>query len=306
MALTIALDAQPDGRTFSGARQVRRGTITFDSSYPTGGEAITKTNLFLHSLDELTVYPTSGLVFEWDKTNGKIIAYRSAGFTPAGTNSAPAFTGSAPTFTGTAPVGSTVNFTDSDGAAAAGVAVYAHVDEVLEQGTALAHLEFVSPTNADATFTINNGGPTCYVQDDDLAATGGFQVYLDEDGTAGSKLLANTGRDCYVMLSNGEFVKITHNADPGTPGVAIYLDEDAANSYQRILFVSPTNANATDTCPANVAMRRETPAGTNATVTGTVAAPTFTGTAVAAAALVEVANATNLSAIVARFRAEGK
>jgi hypothetical protein len=57
MGLTVAFDARPDGFTFEGARQVRRGTLTFDSSYATGGESITKQMLQLHSVDRLTVQP---------------------------------------------------------------------------------------------------------------------------------------------------------------------------------------------------------------------------------------------------------
>jgi hypothetical protein len=243
--------------------QFRYRKVTFDSSYPTGGEAIVAADFGLTTLHSVMVHGvavksdlTDSVAVAWNPTTGKLVAYRSGAI-------------SAPTFTGTPPAGVTVGVKDADGAAAAGVAVYVHVDEVLEQGTALAHLEFVSPTNADGTGTLSNGGPTYYIQDDDNAATAGVALYIDEDGTAGSRLIANTGRDCYVMCSNGDFIKVTANADPGTPGVAVYFDEDAVNTYERLLFVSPADTSATDTTSAAVSMRTRTPAGTVAGVSAT-------------------------------------
>lgn len=76
MALTITLDAQPNGRAVAGAKAIRRGTITFDSSYATGGEAVTAASMELTSIDDLRVDSSAGYVFEWDKTNAKIKAYR--------------------------------------------------------------------------------------------------------------------------------------------------------------------------------------------------------------------------------------
>ena len=49
-----------------GTRREVRGTITFDASYPTGGEAVTLTQLGLTRLDWLTVNTTDGHVPAWD------------------------------------------------------------------------------------------------------------------------------------------------------------------------------------------------------------------------------------------------
>jgi hypothetical protein len=49
-----------------GTRREVRGTITFDSSYATGGEAVTLTQLGLTRLDWLTVNTTDGHVPAWD------------------------------------------------------------------------------------------------------------------------------------------------------------------------------------------------------------------------------------------------
>lgn len=209
-------------------------------TYPSGGIPLTKGNLGCPTvLQEFVLEDQSdsdGLVYKYDRANGTIKLYYSAAVSQSG---------------------ATITLTDDDSAASNGVAVYVHLDEVMEQGGYLGHLEFVSPTDADATLTLSNGGGTLKIQDDDNAATGGLALYFDEDGTAGSRLIANTTHTVYIMASNGELVKITHNADPGTPGVQVYCDEDAANSYERLLFVSPTDADGSDTTPANVAMRRE-------------------------------------------------
>jgi len=142
--------------------------------------------------------------------------------------------------------GGDIEITDLDAAASTGVAVYVHLDEVMEQGGYKGHLEFVSPTNTDGSGTVSSGGASFKIQDDDAAATGGLALYIDEDGTAGARFLANTVHTVYIELSNGEFLKVTPNADPGTPGVQVYFDEDATNSYERLMFVSPTDTDGSD------------------------------------------------------------
>jgi len=49
-----------------GTRREVRGTVTFDSSYPTGGENVTLAQLGLTRLDWLTVNTTDGHVPAWD------------------------------------------------------------------------------------------------------------------------------------------------------------------------------------------------------------------------------------------------
>ena len=51
------------------------GTITFDSSYPTGGEALLPTAVGLSSKVEfISVSPADGYVFEYDYANSKVKA----------------------------------------------------------------------------------------------------------------------------------------------------------------------------------------------------------------------------------------
>ena len=71
MALTIGSLQN----TIFGNRVVATGTIAFDSSYPTGGESLTANNVGLNTIDYIGIQTTLGLIFEYDYTNAKILAY---------------------------------------------------------------------------------------------------------------------------------------------------------------------------------------------------------------------------------------
>ena len=52
------------------------GTITFDSSYPTGGEPLSNSDVQLSSkVDFLQASSVDGYIFEYDYTNSKVVAY---------------------------------------------------------------------------------------------------------------------------------------------------------------------------------------------------------------------------------------
>jgi len=53
--------------------------VTFDSSYPTGGLALTKANIGLVVPDVIFAIPASGYTFQYDAVNSKLKAYASAG-----------------------------------------------------------------------------------------------------------------------------------------------------------------------------------------------------------------------------------
>lgn len=78
MALTVAsingdgLDADVWGRS-----RVRVVDVTFDSSYDTGGESFTPSNVGLHEIDAVIVTgDTGGYVIEYDRANQKLVAYQ--------------------------------------------------------------------------------------------------------------------------------------------------------------------------------------------------------------------------------------
>ena len=70
MALTITI---PDaGRTVIGNKRLVFGTLAFDASYPTGGEALTAGDLGLDKIDHITF--TSDVVQCYWASN-KLLAY---------------------------------------------------------------------------------------------------------------------------------------------------------------------------------------------------------------------------------------
>jgi hypothetical protein len=63
MAASVSVTYGPE---VPGNRKVVHGTVTFDSSYPTGGEAVSLANLGLNRLDWLECLTTDGFVPAWD------------------------------------------------------------------------------------------------------------------------------------------------------------------------------------------------------------------------------------------------
>jgi hypothetical protein len=73
----VALTYSTDIPQYVGTQKVVTGTITFDSSYPTGGESVTVADLGLVRLDHLELDGDDGYVLVWDRstTSPKILAY---------------------------------------------------------------------------------------------------------------------------------------------------------------------------------------------------------------------------------------
>lgn len=63
MAATVSITTGPE---VPGNRRLVTGTVTFDSSYPTGGEAISLGALGFTRLDFLATSTTDGYVPAWD------------------------------------------------------------------------------------------------------------------------------------------------------------------------------------------------------------------------------------------------
>ena len=84
------------------------------------------------------------------------------------------------------------------------------------------------------------------IKHDADAATGGAQVYFDEDATQPGRLLANMarGKNCYVpVYPNTDYqLQVTHSATASSLGVAVTFDDA---SDERLEFTSPTAANGT-------------------------------------------------------------
>lgn len=52
------------------------GQVSFDSSYPTGGEALSNGDMGLSAMKFAIFEPTGGYVFRYDRSNSKLLAYR--------------------------------------------------------------------------------------------------------------------------------------------------------------------------------------------------------------------------------------
>ena len=200
--------------------------ITFDSSYPTGGEALTAGMIGFDDIINIIIEPSDGISFGYDYTNEKIKAY------------------------GVAPV--PVTITDADGAASAGIAVYAHIDTIgTDSDRKIAHLESVTANNATVTFQANATLTTTSIGsmwDDNAAATDGLQVYVDENGDtdlSGAKLLVDndtTETDLYVPMSDGSYLTLYNDDSASSNGVAVYFDDNAGTASAKWLLVTPSNA----------------------------------------------------------------
>ncbi len=67
-----------DNNFFSDSEQII-ASFTFSASYPTGGEAITASDLgaITGSIKHLSANSAGGYVFEWDQANGKLKAHQA-------------------------------------------------------------------------------------------------------------------------------------------------------------------------------------------------------------------------------------
>lgn len=238
-------------------------TAAFDSAYPTGGEDLTAANLGLHVVSYADPRTTSGYSLEYDYANAKLMAFQvgeiSATFTGTanvGTAGIVDDTDSAATvghalyvvrnpggavMTVAAEASATGVLKDSDDAATNGVQIYLVIDDTeYLPGFQLGHLEFVSPTNAHGTCTVFNGGPTLLIADDDAAATNGVEVRAIAAGGGLEATIAGSNGTALVPLSDGQFLHIADSTTGSTP--AIYFDEDASNTYERLQAVVVDNA----------------------------------------------------------------
>ena len=73
----MAITTTVTGKELVGRKRLVYGTITFDDSYPAGGEAFSASNIGLAVIDRLAIDPQDGFVFEWDATNNKVIVRES-------------------------------------------------------------------------------------------------------------------------------------------------------------------------------------------------------------------------------------
>ena len=97
---------------------------------------------------------------------------------------------------------------------------------------------------ADKWVSFGSNTLSVLIKHDTDAATGGTQVYFDEDATQPGRLLANMarGKNCYVpVYPNTDYqLQVTHSATASSLGVAVTYDDA---SDERLEFTSPIAAN---------------------------------------------------------------
>ena len=86
----------PDSEDVFGSQRVVSYDITLDTSYPTGGYSFTAATLAWTELKGAVVLggnsASGAYKLHYDTVNKKLMVFRQAGHTPAGTNSQPSFT----------------------------------------------------------------------------------------------------------------------------------------------------------------------------------------------------------------------
>ena len=248
-----------------GKARVVRGTLAFDTSYPTGGEPLAASAIGLSGIEQIDIaYADAGYVFDYDKSNEKLKVFEGgaaahthaitaqatdsvSGGTPAGTNSTSSVTGTADAqaFTGTAPL-----------------------------------------TNLDlATPAFSGTGLTAVGQD--ITTTDNQTMTLNE--CAGMWLISATqSTPPNLILSN--------TAVAGAP--AVLTVQGSANTdagaYTIVKHAAPVGVNAASSLSASTAAAQAFTGSALAGHTHSTTGVTDSG-AGAAAALSEVANATDLS-----------
>lgn len=74
----MALSTSVTETGIMGNKRTVLGTITFDSSYPTGGESFDKADIGLVKMEWIAFNQgEDGRVFHWDAANSKILVYES-------------------------------------------------------------------------------------------------------------------------------------------------------------------------------------------------------------------------------------
>ena len=239
--VTIAYDF-PKAQIVKGHRSpmaLLTGSFTLNTgTYATGGLSADISGKF-NSLQ--AVYLDGPLAAGYDVTNTKLKVYASPYHPRQGGHVA----------------GGTINVIHTASALTNGVSLYAYTLDGFN-----ANLRAINANTADKFFEIADAGAYGFVKYVAAATTDGLSVYFDEDGTAGARFLISSpsGKDLWVPLSDGTYLKLAHSASP-TAGATVAFDDDAS-SHQRLLFVSPTTTSGTDTCYSAAPKLVELPSGT--------------------------------------------
>ena len=74
----MALSISNKKTSVFGNKRISKFDVAFGASYPTGEEALSLSTIGLNEVDIVMISQKSGYVLEYDYTNNKVLAYRSA------------------------------------------------------------------------------------------------------------------------------------------------------------------------------------------------------------------------------------
>lgn len=287
----------------AGTQAYRTATVTFDSSYPTGGETLTAAALGLSRISSLQVNQVDGYVGEVVypsllPATVKIKMWEGgvSGFTPAGTNAnESAHTHGAGSFQAAAQIWTAGAYAPAGTNSTSAVTGTGTADAQTFTGSASA-LNLASPVFAGTGYTTAGQVTT---------TTDNQTMTLNQ--CAGMWLIGNTASEAPALI-------VSNTAVTGAPAVLTCIGTPPvtdAGGY-KIVATTPVGTNGSSTLSGlALTAAAQTFSGTPAVLTGTnaVSAVTgtsgagsahthiFTGTAVAGAPASEVANGTNLSTV---------
>jgi hypothetical protein len=192
------------------------------------------------------------------QSSGIAVKQGAGAFVPA----ALTLVGSTPAFTGSAPyAANTLAITDQD--TPDGNPIYV---KLTDDGQAYLACNIAADT-VDKAVALSGGGKVI-VKHDASAASGGYQLYCDDDAAATARLQINNSLlalDVFIKSSCGRLIKITHSATAAADGVALNYDDGADDRIEGELA-----GNASITATSEVqGWKSVTPAGSNAQVTVT-------------------------------------
>jgi len=229
-----ALSLTNNYHSVSGDMRVEGFTVTFDSSYATGGEALTAATMGFHDAREVICEDTGGYRFTWDRANSKLLAY------------------------GESTAAKTIHYVDDDTPSGEGTLLFAVTTDGLH-----AYFESVNANNADSYFTLTDESSAVWVFDNNSAtvtASNRYGVYLDDDATLAKKrlLIQNAeilgSTDLLIPTSAGDYIRLVYSAT-AEASPAVYFDDDEAVVSQRLYVSTDNSADGSSTTDPSVGVR---------------------------------------------------
>jgi hypothetical protein len=216
------------------AKQVS-GYMTLSGTYTTGGFTFTPRVVGLSHIDQLVLGGEDGMVFVWSRSTGKVLAYHSGGFTPAGTV-ASTFTGTPDTISPTAssdtPTITVTNADASAGTPAGTNAASAVLPTYIPDWTAVVK-PVITLTHAADPSDAGTDGPLYVVEA--LAGASANCGSLESTCSSAADVIGETADGSIWGGASSARFFVTHSAAPG--GVQIYVNESESDQLE---CVSPT------------------------------------------------------------------